>query len=153
MSKRPGRKKELYKKKDELSSDAKILKALTKKQPQNREELIKNASIFSVPTFYRSTSRLIENEMIKRVDDMYALTEYNPLKWEIEKAFIKNMRGKSGDRPVYQQDLVDETGQPWPKIESLAYEIAKKLKLSIFTDPDGKVYFVKTYQPPKDEST
>jgi hypothetical protein len=145
MSKRPGRKKQsgVYRKK-QLSADARIIYALHKNKLQSKEELIKNSHV-TLQTFYRITSFLTELQIIKRVDGMYAFKDFDPLEKIIEDILIRDTRGA---HHATSGGIVAEVGKPWSEIQSLTYEIAKKLKLAIFEEPNG-VIFYRTAQTPK----
>jgi hypothetical protein len=145
MSKRPGRKPQsgAYRKK-QLSADARIIYALHKRQPQSKEELIKNSQV-TLKTFYRITSFLAEQQIIKRVDGMYAFKDFDPLEKMIEDVLIKDTRGA---HHATSGGIVDEVGRPWSEIQSPTYKIAKRLNLTIFEEPT-QVIFYRTMQTPK----
>ena len=139
MSKTPGRKPESSPfRKGQLSSDAKIITTLLKKQPQTKEEICEKTKI-SDRTFYRIISFLQEQQIIKCADRMYALWDFDTLETRIEDALSKLLR----ENPIVHPDsVVDEIGKPWPEIEALTYKIAKKLELAI-TTTDGQTIFLK----------
>jgi hypothetical protein len=130
MSKRPGRKPQssAYKKR-QLSSDAKIIKALMKDQPQKRDQLCQSASI-SDRTFYRIVSLLEEQQVIKCTDGMYSLWDFELLEKRVEDALSKLISRCGSVSPVL---VVNEIGKPWPEIEAITYKMAKKLGLTIGT--------------------
>lgn len=140
MSKRPGRNSESSPfRKRQLSSDAKIIITLLKKQPQTKKEICENTKI-SDPTFYRIISLLQEQQIIKCIDHLYSLWNFDFLEKRVEDALSKLLR----ENPVvYSGDVVNEVGKPWPQIEGVTYEIVKKLGLTI-TMIDDKTVFLKT---------
>jgi hypothetical protein len=126
---RPGRKQLTqpgFAGKKELSSDAKIIVALVKKQPQNRDELCQNAAV-NLKTFYRISSFLQEKGIIKCINGVYALKEFDFLEKQIEDALIRFTTGNFCTPGL----LANEVGRPWPTIQALTYKIAKKLGLTI----------------------
>lgn len=134
MEQRGGRKPSHTYYKRRLSADAKIIIELLKKQPQTIKEICENAKI-SEKTFYSIKSLLEEAGLIKRADGGYALWFYEPLELRIEEALIKlTTPGKSSfSGYTTPEEIADEVGKPWHEIESLTYEIAKKLGLRIST--------------------
>lgn len=124
----PGRKPEHSSfRKNGLSSDARIIIALIKKQPQTKEDICQKALV-GIKTFYRIASFLEEKDIIKRLDGMYALWYFDPLEKRIEDALTKFTSGQqfaSGDL------IANEIGATWPQIATLTLTIAKKLGLKI----------------------
>ena len=139
MIKTPGRKPEDSPfKKRQLSSDAKIIITLIKKQPQTKEEICEKTKI-SDRTFYRIISILEEQQIIKRVDRMYALWNFDFLEKTIEDALSKLLRKNPVVYPIF---VVNEVGKLWPEIEAVTYKIANKLGLTI-TTMNGETVFLK----------
>lgn len=140
MNKTPGRKpQDSSFRKSQLSSDAKIIIALLKKQPQTKEEICENTGI-SDRTFYRITSLLERQQITKRVDRMYALWNFDFLEKTIEDALSKLTSGPTYATPSL---IGNEVGKPWPEIQAITYKIAKKLGLTI-APMDGQTIFLKT---------
>ena len=110
-----------YRKKG-LSSDARVIIALKKKQPQNRKELCNNAKI-SKATFYRVRSLLISSDVIKEVDVGYALRDFNTMETVVEDAF--DLLIKKGG-VIHTEDIENEVGMSWREIETITRAIAKK---------------------------
>ncbi len=142
MIKTPGRKPQLrnpssYRKK-QLSSDAKIIITLIKKQPQTKEEICKETKI-NPRTLYRIISLLKEQKIVKFEDNTYALWYFNPLEKQIEDAFSKLL---IGNPIVHFSHLVNELGRPWNEIEAVTLKVAKKLGLTRSEDY-GQIIFVK----------
>ena len=142
MIKTPGRKPQSLNpssfRKNQLSSDAKIIITLIKKQPQTKEEICKETKI-GIRTFYRIISLLEEQKIVKYEDHTYALWYFNPLEKQIEDAFSKLLI----DNPiVHFSHLVNEVGKPWNEIEAVTLKVAKKLGLTR-SDDYGQIIFVK----------
>ena len=136
----PGRKPEHSSfRKNKLSSDAIIIIALIKKQPQTKEEICQKALV-GIKTFYRIASFLEEKDIIKRIDGLYALWNFDFLEKTIEDALSKLLRENLVVYPIF---VVNEIGKPWPEIEAVTYKIANKLGLTI-TEIDGQKVFLKT---------
>ena len=142
MNKTPGRKPQSRtlrsSRKNQLSSDTKIIVSLIKKQPQTKEEICKETKI-SDRTFYRIISLLEEQKIVKCEDHTYALWYFNPLEKQIEDAFSKLL---IGDQILHFSHIVNEIGKPWHEIEAATYKIAKKLGLTRLEDK-GQLTFVK----------
>ena len=126
--------------KSQLSSDARIIVALIKNQPLTKKEICDQTKI-SIQTFYRNISILNKKQIIKCVDQKYALRNFEPLETKIESAFSKLMNA-DGAWYVLSDDLVSELGLPWHKIESLTLKIAKKLGSEMSIE-NGKYHFLK----------
>ena len=143
MIKTPGRKPQSLNpsssRKRQLSSDAKIIATLSKKQPQTKEEICEKTKI-SDRTFYRIISLLEEQQIIKRVDRMYALWNFDFLEKTIEDALSKLLRENPVVYPIF---VVNEVGKPWPEIQDATYKVVKKLGLTI-TPMNGETVFLKT---------
>ena len=127
-------------KKRQLSADAALIVALMKKQPQNKEELIKTAQI-DERTFYRLSSRLQRLDIIKRTDGMYALKGFDFTEKTIEDAFLKFLN--EGRTMIYSDFIVNEVGKPWQEIQSVTFSVAKKLALTVTRDRND-IIFIKT---------
>jgi hypothetical protein len=140
MSKTPGRKPQYspYRKK-ELSSDAKIIVALLRKQPKTKEEICKETETKD-KVFYRNVSLLEKMHIIKSIDHKYALWDFEPVELKIEDAFSKLTKTTAF---IGQDRIVNEVGLPWHEIEKLTFKIAKKLGLAI-SNKEGKTVFYKT---------
>jgi hypothetical protein len=141
MIKTPGRKPQSpnpsSSRKNQLSSDAKIIITLIKEQPQTKEEICKETKI-SPRTFYRIISLLEEQKIVKCEDHTYALWYFNPLEKQIEAALSKYI---TEEKYVTCNIIVDEIGKPWREIEALTLEVAKKKGLRI-TELNGQTTFL-----------
>jgi hypothetical protein len=93
-----------------------------------------------IKTFYRIASFLEEKDIIKRIDGLYALWNFDFLEKTIEDALSKLLRENLVVYPIF---VVNEIGKPWPEIEAVTYKIANKLGLTI-TEIDGQKVFLKT---------
>lgn len=111
-----------------LSSDARVIWALLKKQPQSRDELCKNAGL-SRSTFY-SVRPLLESQKILKGNDEegYTLWAFSPLKNQIEDALFRLI--KKG-YAFGLEELESEVGKPWSEIESETFKILKDYGLRI----------------------
>jgi hydroxymethylpyrimidine pyrophosphatase-like HAD family hydrolase len=142
MIKTPGRKPQSPVpssfRKNQLSSDAKIIITLIKKQPQTKEEICKETKI-SDRTFYRIISLLEEKKIVKCEDHTYALWYFNPLEKQIEDTFSKLL---IQNEIVHPDHIVNEIGRPWHEIEVATRKIAKKLGLTPLNN-NGQITFVK----------
>ena len=140
MSKRRGRKPQSSASiKRQLSSDAKIIVALLNNPRQDKAQLLKSTGI-PERTFYRHASFLLENNIIKITDNMYALWLLDPLEKIIENALIKSTSGEKQYASAIA--IANEIGKPWPQIEALTYQVAKKLGLTI-TGSGSETIFLK----------
>ena len=128
---KPGRKREKYSVsgKRRLSSDARIIVALLKKQPQGKDELCKAAAV-SRSAFYRLRPLLVDSGVIKEVEGGYALWTFSELEKIVEDALFRLIR--KGYR-IIVEDLTNEVGKPWSEIETVTYAVLKKYKLQIKT--------------------
>ena len=142
MIKKPGRPPQSRtppsSRKNQLSSDAKIIITLIKNQPQTKQEICKETKIKS-RTFYRNISLLEEQKIVKCEDHTYALWYFNPLDKQIEDAFSKLL---VRNEIVHSSHIVNEIGKPWHKIEAATTKTAKKLGLTRLED-NGQITFVK----------
>jgi hypothetical protein len=142
MIKTPGRKNQSIvpssSRKNQLSSDAKIIITLIKNQPQTKEEICKETKI-NIRTFYRIISLLEEQKIVKYEDNTYALWYFNPLEKQIEDAFSKLLLR---NEIVHHSHIVDKLGRPWNEIEAVTLKVAKKLELTRF-ESNGQITFVK----------
>jgi len=109
-----------------------------KKQPQTRADICKQATV-NPKTFYRVTSFLEEIKIIKRIDGMYALWNFDYLEKKIEDALSKISREK---KVVYPNTLVNEIGKPWREIESIVQAKAKELGLIRSSTQSGETVFL-----------
>jgi len=140
MEKTPGRPTESSPfRKTQLSSDAKIIAALIKLQPQTKEELCEKTKI-SERTFYRIMAVLEKQQVIKCQDRLYSLWDFDFLEKKIEDAFFKFL---NENKIIYPDYIVDEVGKPWSEIQAQTYKIAKKLELTI-TKAGNDTIFIKT---------
>lgn len=128
---KPGRKRIGYPAfgKGRLSSDARIIVALLKKQPQSRDELCKAAAV-SKSAFYRVRRLLADSGVIKEVEGGYALWTFSELEKSVEDALFRLIRK---GYLITLEDLINEVGKPWSEIETVTYSILKKYKLHIRT--------------------
>lgn len=131
MNKTPGRKTQISPfKKTQLSSDAKIIAALLKKQPQTKESICKETKI-SDSSFYRNIPLLEKTKLIKQIDQIYALWDFDVLEERIEAALSKLIK----ENPILHfSHVVNEIGKPWHEIEDATFKIAKKLELTIMIE-------------------
>jgi len=126
MRKKPGRNSTSSPfRKRELSSDAKILVTLINK-PQTKKEICQETKM-NDRTFYRNISILEEKQkIIKCEDSSYALWNFNPLKKQIENAFIKFQK-----KPfIGTSSISSEVGIPWREIETVTCKVAKERGLT-----------------------
>jgi len=128
---KPGRKRAGYSAggKRRLSSDARIIVALLKKQPLDKDELCKGAAV-SKSAFYRLRPLLVDSGIIKEVEGGYALWTFSELEKIVEDALFRLIR--KGYR-IIVEDLTNEVGKPWSEIETVTYAVLKKYKLQIKT--------------------
>jgi len=128
---KPGRKREKYSVsgKRRFSSDARIVVALLKKQPQSKDELCKGAAV-SKSAFYRLRPMLMDSGIIKEVEGGYALWTFSELEKTVEDALFRLVR--KGYR-ITLEDLTNEAGRPWSEIENVIYAILKRHRLQIKT--------------------
>jgi len=115
--------------KTKLSPDAKIIMALLKKQPQTRDELIRNAHV-SRSGFYENSALLKEKGYIIETEDGYALWTFSELEKTVEDALFRLI--EKGYR-ITVEDLTNEAGRPWLEIETVTHAILKKYGLRIKT--------------------
>ena len=141
-SKTPGRipnLKESVSRKDQLSSDAKIIIALLKRQPLTKKEICIETKL-SQQTFYRNVSLLKRKQIIQDLDQKYALWNFEPLETKIEAVFSKLM--EETNYAIGADQIVNKMGMPWHEIEHLTLKIAKKLGSTIKIK-DGQYIFYK----------
>jgi hypothetical protein len=138
MNKAPGRKTQVSPfRKRHLSSDTKIIAALLKKQPKTKESICKETKI-SDSSFYRNISLLEKTQLIKRIDQSFALWDFDVLETRIEAAVSKLI----SENPIlHYSHIVNEIGKPWREIEDATFKIAKKLELIIMIE-DGYPVFI-----------
>jgi len=106
--------------KRELSSDAKIIVALLKKQPQNTDELCKSAAV-PLSTFYSIRSALQNSGVLKETEKGYALWTYDDQEEAVTQA-IKKWRRIAFCDPL-PAEIADETGMSPDEAEELARKI------------------------------
>jgi len=139
---KPGRKRTAYSasKKRRLSSDARIIVALLKKQPQNKDMLWKSAAV-SKSVFYRVRPVLEDLGILKETESGYTLWTFSELEETVEDALFRLI--KEGYQ-IKIEDLANEAGKPWSEIETATYAILKKNGLQIRT-VNGKKFIVGWY--------
>lgn len=122
-------KKHRYRKSDKLklSSDAKILVALMRKQPQQLDELCKNAGIHKT-LFYRMRRLLINRGILKETEKGYALWFYDALESKCERA-IKELSEMYWQ--VTRNDVGIKARIPVDKIKEPLFRYASKYDLRI----------------------
>ena len=109
--------------KTELSPDAKIIVALLKKQPQTRDELIRNAHV-SRSGFYENSALLKEKGYMIETEDGYALWTYV----DAEKVVIKTIKEWTdiGFRYPTPMEIANETDLSPQEAEALARKTKDK---------------------------
>jgi pyridoxine/pyridoxamine 5'-phosphate oxidase len=112
---------------EKLSSDARIIIALLKKQPQTRNELCKTADIHS-STFYRNIHLLKGRVILKETEGGYALWTYIELEKAIETALDKL---EKTDSVITFNKIASEVGAHPSEIDSIIYPIAKKRGMEV----------------------
>ena len=132
--KKAGRKKTKQRphfRKKELSSDARVIWCLLKKQPQSKEELNKNANI-SESTFYYILPILEDLGIIKETETGFTLWTYE----ENEDTLIKTVNEwkKIGLRYPLPSEISAETGISPEKSEELARKTRDKTGWSLPTE-------------------
>lgn len=134
-----GRKRKLgaFRKKG-LNSDARVIVALLKKQPQTAEELRESASI-SRATFYRVSQALEDFKIMKKVGERYVLWNFCELKETVADA-VEKLKAKR--LSFKADDVAAEVGKTWSDIEKIAYTVAKEYGLEIHEDYDGRKFFI-----------
>jgi len=139
MSKTPGRKPQnSSSRKRQLSSDAKIIVTLLKRQPQTKKELREETKI-SESAFYRNVFLLTEENIIKCEDGLYALWNFISLEKTVEDALIKLIRER---KVAFQDSMVYEIGKPWSEIEAITLKKAKDLGLTMGRTEKGEMTFL-----------
>jgi len=111
-----------------LHSDAKVILALLKKQPQKLEELCKSANI-SRATFYRIRRLLISEGVLKETNKGYALWFYSSVEDKVREA-LRSFK-EEGYEMVSINDLANRVGEHPAKIEEEAYRIALEYGIKI----------------------
>jgi len=106
-----------------LSTDAKIIVALLREQPQSIDKICTSAGI-SKRTFYYKRAVLEKSGIIREVDGDYALWTYV----EAEKAVMETIRQwrRIGFRDPTPMEIADETGLSPAKTETLARKTKDK---------------------------
>lgn len=117
-----------------VSSNALIVWALHREQPQGFNELAKKAG--SRSTLYRNLPMLRKRGIVKIVKDggslrqsLFALSDYAPLKEKVREG-LKEFK-EEGYVAVSLVDLANRVGNPPEEIREHAYREAKKLGLRI----------------------
>jgi hypothetical protein len=108
---------------------------------------MESAGISSIPTFYRAASRLIENELVKRVNGDYALKNYTSTRMRIREAFTRLLDGSQNFATPTSLSIAVK--KPWPEIESQAYELAEEMGLTVKPLWGDEIRFYKAPQPSK----
>jgi len=122
----------LYSKKG-LSSDARIIVALLKKQPQSTDDLCKSAGI-GRSTFYFVRPILQDSGVLKGNDDEgYSLWFFSELEKEVEDALF---RLTNKGLAFGLEELMSEVGKPLSEIEPEVFKILRTYGLTI-RDVDG----------------
>lgn len=111
-----------------LSSDAKVIIALMKDQPQKLNDLCRNAGIHP-STFYRIRPLLINMEILKETVRGYTLRFYSELDEKVEKALREYK--DTGYEQVGLNDLANKVGESPKVIEEITYRLAPKYGLEI----------------------
>jgi hypothetical protein len=115
----PGRKRvanPLYRK-SRLSSDAIIILALLKKQPQDKDELLKNIKI-SRAVFYRTIGLLEDFKILRKTEDGYALCGYSDSEKDVINAI--GLWEEVAFRYPTPAEIANETGLSLENAEALA---------------------------------
>jgi predicted transcriptional regulator len=105
-----------------LSSDAKVLIALLKKQPQDIEALCKSASV-SISTFYRIRPLLEGRGIIKRTGEGYALSTYSVLEEKVKRAVDDLRHEYRFFREPTVKEVAENIGEPLKTMSSLLYKL------------------------------
>jgi sugar-specific transcriptional regulator TrmB len=118
-----------------LSTDAKLIIALLRKQPQAKDELCKNSGIH-LSSFYRILPLLKGRGIIKETEGGFALWTYIELEKAIENALDKF---EKTDSIIALNKIASEVGVPPSEIESIIYHIAKKRGMEVRLSKGEKV--------------
>lgn len=119
-----------------LSSDARLIVALLKNQPQNRVSLCKSAGL-SKSMFYYILPLLKESRIIRETKRGYVLWNYSGLDDIVENAFLKLMVETKGYHLTID-DIANRIGVPPDKIEASVYRLVKKYGMKIRRLDSGK---------------
>jgi hypothetical protein len=79
-------------------------------------------------TFYRITSLIEEQKIIKCQDRKYSLWNFDTTEKTIQDALTKLTQGTTFATP---NQIANEVGKPWPEIQATTYKIAHKLGLTV----------------------
>lgn len=139
MSNTPGRPPTNTKEKKQLSSEARIIIALMKKQPLTKKEILDETKM-GESTFYRYISLFEDHGIVKYVEQKYILWNFDPVETQIENAFNK-LLSQPGIWYTTQNHIVNEIGVPWQKIETQTIKIANKLGLQIVPRPGNYRFY------------
>lgn len=115
--------KELVSYKSKIGSEAKLILALQKRQPQTAEDIYKSADI-SISTFYRIRPLLMGAGIIRKHRNGYVLYDFNELDDRVDEA-LKKFKEK-GYVTVGLSDLAIEVGKPPEMIRESAFKFLKK---------------------------
>ena len=148
MSRRPAKKQSLPNRtqRQNLSSDARFMVALLKKQPQTRDELCKSANL-TLPTFYAIVRLLKSKNLIQQIDSAYALWYYKSLKRELIEIFDECT--VEGCFMINTERLAVAVGKPYREIESTLYKLAGEYEFRFERGNDGEKFFCKGSRKPK----
>ncbi len=115
-------------KKPHFSSDAAILVALLKKQPQGKSELIKNSGI-SGSSFSRDEPLLLREGAMKIIEEGYVLSNYEKIDVDINEIFMI-LKGENRVE-VTLEELANRMGKPPNTIIDQAYRLGKLYNIHI----------------------
>jgi hypothetical protein len=117
-----------------ISSQAKILIELIKKQPLTEIELVKNSRI-SRSQFYRVTPILIKEGILKKIEGKPRRYVINVGTYKNEYVelddILRDLTRKYVVKTISLADLAHLVGKPPKKIEDAAYELAKKYHIRV----------------------
>lgn len=114
--------------KKSLSTDAKIIIALRRKQPQKKDDLCKHAGI-SESAFYYVRPVLMNHGIIQETEKGYALSDYDPIDCGVEEA-LKEFK-ENDFVEVALIDIANKVGEPVDRIEGPSFRHAAKYGLKI----------------------
>jgi len=124
-----------------LSVEAKMIRELLRKQPQNKTDLCRSAGI-SMSSFHRIISLLKEAKIVKETKDGFALWTYIELEKELVHLLDKSE--EEGSLPISFSRIAGEIGVPPPEVEAIIYPIVKKRGLEVRLEKGEKVVARKT---------
>lgn len=115
--------------KKKFGSDAKILLALIKKQPQSRQEIMDNGNL-KTSAYQRAMPLLIREKIVKKKGNQYTLYNYVDWKGRLEQVVreysIKFPRGQ-----LSLTDLANVVGMPPKNIKIEAFQLTHKYGIKI----------------------